>query len=773
MIIKNRKRIVIGIFVVLFALGCAIYAGKAVSYAAAGSVEITAGADQISIRVDSIGSSGEAEIVRLEANEYYSTDTVHGISSDIAAGEISGTYTCGTKQTVIIPRYREDGSDNLYSKYYVIQNGNILAGPFYASAIDSKRSKGSFNHDSIKGVCHQSRTGVDEVASMGATNTVVNLDLGALICKSGSGNVIEYESGGKKYYFNRNYIEEEDKLIAQYSKKGINVSLVVITWANSAVNRDYPSSLLYTTANRQTAGFNTSKDDGRGYWIAAMEFLADRYSQSPDQGLVDYYIIGNEIDYAYDWYLLSPDKSSSGRVYRADFAVFMEEYARTLRLADLAVKKYNSQAKVAISLTHNWAKNAGDAYQESASSVLHNSYAPKQMLDWLVSTDGARGSYNWAICAHPYCIGTQSTIPTVTDVRPSNSRWQPINGNYNTSPWITASNLELLQQYLSIAQNRYNGNIRDVIITEAIVSVPPRKNVSAENYKRATYEQAASLAQYYYRAANLSCIKRIAYFQMMDVPGNPYYFGLIEENGTRRPSYYVWKYIDTNQSFNISNKYLKYIDSRVASYRAIMPLVNSGFNWNGIWKDSNIIKKTASGVPVIKVDNISVVKSISAGNLVYSGNAVTPVVSAVDTSGHVIPASLYTVSKAGAAIGSYNVNVAFKGNIGETHTCRVTVYPKETNLSKVKAGKKSIKVSWKKPKGHYLKAITGYMIQYSTSSDFSKNVKTVTVKKKTASKKIKKLKRKKKYYVRVCTYKKVGGVNYNSSWSGVKSVKVK
>ena len=68
---------------------------------------------------------------------------------------------------------------------------------------------------------------------------------------------------------------------------------------------------------------------------------------------------------------------------------------------------------------------------------------------------------------------------------------------------------------------------------------------------------------------------------------------------------------------------------------------------------------------------------------------------------------------------------------------------------------------------------TGYQLQYSTSSKF-KGAKTVTItKNKTTSKKISKLKAKKKYYVRVRTYKTVGKTKYYSSWSKVKSVKTK
>ena len=71
--------------------------------------------------------------------------------------------------------------------------------------------------------------------------------------------------------------------------------------------------------------------------------------------------------------------------------------------------------------------------------------------------------------------------------------------------------------------------------------------------------------------------------------------------------------------------------------------------------------------------------------------------------------------------------------------------------------------------------ITGYQIQYSTSSKFSmKNTKTVKIKKaKTASKKITDLKSSKKYYVRIRTYKIVKKKKSYSSWSKKKNVTTK
>ena len=95
--------------------------------------------------------------------------------------------------------------------------------------------------------------------------------------------------------------------------------------------------------------------------------------------------------------------------------------------------------------------------------------------------------------------------------------------------------------------------------------------------------------------------------------------------------------------------------------------------------------------------------------------------------------------------------------------------PKSVTPKTVKAAKKAVSVEWKKVSG-----VSGYEIQLATDKKFKKNKKTVTVKKqKTTKTTVKKLKAKKKYYVRVRTYKTVNGKKVYSSWSKVKSVKTK
>ena len=95
--------------------------------------------------------------------------------------------------------------------------------------------------------------------------------------------------------------------------------------------------------------------------------------------------------------------------------------------------------------------------------------------------------------------------------------------------------------------------------------------------------------------------------------------------------------------------------------------------------------------------------------------------------------------------------------------------PNKTSVKKSKAKKGSVELTWSKTNG-----VKGYEIQVATDKKFKKNKKTVTIKKqKTTKTTVKKLKAKKKYYVRVRTYKIVNGKKVYSSWSKVKSVKTK
>ena len=98
-----------------------------------------------------------------------------------------------------------------------------------------------------------------------------------------------------------------------------------------------------------------------------------------------------------------------------------------------------------------------------------------------------------------------------------------------------------------------------------------------------------------------------------------------------------------------------------------------------------------------------------------------------------------------------------------------TEKPASVKVNKAQAKKKALVVYWNK-----IANASGYQIQVATDKKFKKNKKTVTVAKQNASKKtVKKLKAKKKYFVRVRTYKIVDGKKVYGKWSKIKSVKTK
>ena len=186
----------------------------------------------------------------------------------------------------------------------------------------------------------------------------------------------------------------------------------------------------------------------------------------------------------------------------------------------------------------------------------------------------------------------------------------------------------------------------------------------------------------------------------------------------------------------------------------------------------SVCKKTLSTTVIPKASSIK----LKATSLTYNGKVRTPKVIVKDRTGKTLVKNTdYTVSyaKGRKYVGKYAVKITFKGKYSRTKTLYFTIKPKATSISSLKAGSKKFTVKWKKQATQ----TTGYQVQYSASSKFSK-VKTVTVgKNTTVSKKISKLSGKKKYYVRVRTYKtvKINGksIRIYSGWSKAKTVTTK
>ena len=160
----------------------------------------------------------------------------------------------------------------------------------------------------------------------------------------------------------------------------------------------------------------------------------------------------------------------------------------------------------------------------------------------------------------------------------------------------------------------------------------------------------------------------------------------------------------------------------------------------------------------------------------YNGKVLKPSVTITDRNGKKLSPSSYEIlyKKTGKNVGTYQAQINFRGDYTGNKTISYQILPKNCSLRSVKAKKKSFTVRWKKLTTKMpAKRISGYQIQYSEKPNFSKSkIKKVSGYKKT-SVTIKKLKSKKKYYVRIRTILKSGGKTYYSNWSGSKGVKAK
>ena len=188
-------------------------------------------------------------------------------------------------------------------------------------------------------------------------------------------------------------------------------------------------------------------------------------------------------------------------------------------------------------------------------------------------------------------------------------------------------------------------------------------------------------------------------------------------------------------------------------------------------KDGTITQKCSCGyvgekTTIYRPDSTS----LSVNSYTYDGKSHKPGITIYDSKGNVISANNYTLSYGSntKSIGTHYITIRFKGNYSGTASRSYTIYPKSPKLTKLSGKSKGFSAKWNK-----VTSSSGYQIQYSTSRNFTKSGTVTISKKSTKSATVRRLKGKKKYYVRVRTYKTVSGYKYYSSWSNVKSVKTK
>jgi len=177
--------------------------------------------------------------------------------------------------------------------------------------------------------------------------------------------------------------------------------------------------------------------------------------------------------------------------------------------------------------------------------------------------------------------------------------------------------------------------------------------------------------------------------------------------------------------------------------------------------------KTDSVDDPSKISIVGKTVTLSTSRYIYDGKSHKPTVSISGLTKDVDYKVSYPSNT--IVVGYKNITITGIGKYEGTIVATYKISPKSTYVTSLYRYSKAIKVYWKKQSTQ----VSGYQIQYSTSSSFS-GAKTITISgTSTTSKKITGLKGGKKYYVRVRTYKTVNGVKFYSDWSAKKYVTTK
>lgn len=338
---------------------------------------------------------------------------------------------------------------------------------------------------------------------LGISHTLVNVCLNQLL----NGNVAHVYNG-KTYYFN--YIPDlSTEAVTEFNQNDVCVTVVLLMQMDDASLRH---NLIYPRARSDSKrlyyGWNVYDAGATETLSALMDFLASVYGR--ENCHIDNWIVGNEVNMPNAW-------NYTGTT---SLDVNVDIAARSFLIVNHAIKRYNSGAKAYLSLDHSWTHN--DEGRGIAGKTFLDAFA-KRILELEPDID-------WNLAYHPY-----ASIMTDSNIWNSRNAYKYTPDSLSAD-FISAKNLNVLTDYV---KNTYGEKVR-IILSEQGFTV----------YNGQDAKQAAALAYTYYAAEFNDMVDATMFRALKDASAevkDKFYFGLLNPDGSRRMSYDVFKYMDTEE----------------------------------------------------------------------------------------------------------------------------------------------------------------------------------------------------------------------------------
>ncbi len=404
----------------------------------------------------------------------------------------------------------------------------------------------------------------EDAEELGVSHATLNIDLAAMIASSAeynSSSSYSMKYHGKTYWFRKSAIDSYDTYLESLAGSGTVVSaILLLSW------RDDLKSLIYPSGRKKGHSFyawNTKNASARKTLAASLTFLAKRYGGG-SHGRIVGWIVGNEVN-NYKVY------NYAGKLSLASYAAV---YAQAFRLTSQTVKAVYSKARVYISLDHLWNYKVSGAFKA------------RSMLDAFAAKMKSYGM-GWNLAYHPY--SSPLTEPKF---------WVNANKqvkNSLDSPVINMANLTVLTNYI---KKTYGTNTRIILSEQGYTSVQNKKDTQTA--------QAAAIAYSYLLTESNDMVDSFIMNRHVDHQvevkqglnlglwatssgSNP------EWASSKKQSYDVFKYMDTDRSTEVTSFALKVIG--ISSWNDVISNYQTSLTnkRSAVSKESSLVSQYTTG----------------------------------------------------------------------------------------------------------------------------------------------------------------------------------
>ena len=377
-------------------------------------------------------SQGDVKLLLLQPHEGNDEGKRLSLDWDLADGVWTTTI-----------RRLDGGRDNAFARFQLIggASGKPLGQACWVGNIESDARR-TFEFPKAKGIKGlQCIEDIDDALHLGVKQAALNVTLDQLVDWRADSGQFSRQVDGKTVCFHAGYVAHIDSQLKRLTDAGVVNSLIIynrIPGTRDGSPLVHPGTDLAKSPFRVGA-FNLATAEGVRVYRAAIEFLADRYSDPKSgHGLAKRFIIGNEVQSHWHWYNLGEMPQRQ----------VVNEYHRALRVAHLAAHSIHPGIQLYVSLDHHWSAQMGNNPLLSMSG--------KYFLETLNAIAKAEGDFDWHVAFHPY---PENLFNPRT--------WEDATATASfDSKKITFKNIEILPAFLRQPRFLHNGKARRVILSE-------------------------------------------------------------------------------------------------------------------------------------------------------------------------------------------------------------------------------------------------------------------------------------------------------------------